>query len=136
MQFGSPVLSANVLLCESVTQDRGLQTANRIVDIFTFSLAQPLIRFKALTLLTGDPADYRQHAVQLEMRGYGTIPASTSPLQFYFAHAFDPAAPGGYQLTTNFEFGRSILPGLGTFSVVVLVDSVEVARTPITLRAG
>jgi hypothetical protein len=135
LMHNNPVLSANILLCESVTKDNGMQSANRILDIFSFSPSQPTVRFKALTLLTSNPGDRQIHTVHLEMRGYGVVPAFTHPQDFYFAYSIDASAPGGYQLTTNFELSMALLPCPGTFSIVALVDRIEVAHTPITLRA-
>jgi hypothetical protein len=132
-------ISASVIVCESVlTEKSGLLSAIRIMDSLRVPPGATIARFFALTRIHAKPLDFLPHVLQVRMvfpAGDDWVPVSTAPdHRFSYGYNIEKTAPGGFNLTTEFNIDLKPLGGLGTYYVQALLDGKYLNQCPITLR--
>jgi hypothetical protein len=137
-----PLLSANIVLCESVLWETPalggkVPTTVRIMGAITLAPGNFLAHFYAVTFLTSQPGDFVPHRLRIQVTDKtGVLIAQAAEVRFRFGYLLDPSGPGGYTLTT--ELTLDVTPyqlPLGCL-VSAFLDDQTVARTPITLLRG
>jgi hypothetical protein len=133
------VIAAKIILCESVlTEETGLPSAIRILDMIGLSAGTSSIHFFAITNIHYKPLDFAHHVlsvrlVRLQNGQWNTI-AAGDDYGFSFGHRHSLTAPGSVVLTTEFNLPLAQLGELGTFYIQAWLDGEMVTHTPITLR--
>ncbi len=134
-----PLLSANVIICESVlTEKTDVTSAIRILNVLTVSPSKNLATFRVHTALASTPTDFEQHVVKVWMHPLDSavVAAEAPEYRFVYGRKIDFSGPGAFNLTTDFNLDLRPLGDLGHYLIVVSLDGQLVARTPLTLRRG
>src|SRR5258708_4026196 len=122
----SGLLSANVLICESVlSESNGLKSAIRLIDFLTVHPETVIAHFYALTLLRSKSFDPHQHRLVVRMEGFrnGKWESVAEAPECRFTYGFvDPSGPGGFVLTTEFSINLANLGGVGIFYIQAWLD--------------
>jgi hypothetical protein len=135
-----PLLSANVIICESVLVEKNtdVSSAIRILNVLTISPYALVASFRVLTMLSSAPGDFAIHVVQVQMRTAegNAVVAAAPELPFVYGNRIDPSGPSAFNLTTEFTIDLVPLGALGTYMIWVILDGSSVTGTPLTLRRG
>ena len=134
------LISATIIVCESVlTEQNGVPSAIRLIDILTLASGNPIAHFFTITNLHAVSLDPEKHRLAIKMRrpvlggGWETV-AETTEREFVYSHRLSLTAPGACLLTTEFNVNVDMLGGLGTFYLEAWLEGKMVAHTPLTLR--
>jgi hypothetical protein len=129
-------LSVNVILCQQVlTEKTELVSAIRVLDTLTIAPGYNLAHFFVVTTVSSKPGDIWPHSLQVAMATVdGRVVASAPEYKFFYGYKVDLTGYGGFRLTTQFDVALESLGTLGQFLILVYLDGVPVAKTPITLR--
>jgi hypothetical protein len=135
-----PLLSANVIVCESVLIEKtDVASAIRMINALTSSPSSSIVRFKVHTTVSSSPLDFQPHVLLVEMRAPdGQIFVSAPEYKFVFGNKVDNTGPGFFNLTTDFNLELATLSPMvpTTYMISVYLDGQRVAGTPIMLRRG
>ena len=128
----SSLISASLIVCESVIweKDNNVPTAIRVVN--SFSLAPNLVvHFFTLVYLHAMPMDYMPHMLQVQaLDPQSNIAASGPPFQFVYGNRLDFSGPGGFVLSTKFDFVVRIE---GVYWVQAFLDGGLLTQVPLIL---
>lgn len=130
------LLSANILLCESVlTEKSEVSSAIRIVNVVTAAPGQATAHFFAHTMLNSQSLEPTPHVLQIQIFTREGQPVSSAPeYRFVYSNRVDVSGPGAFNLTTEFNIDLSHFPPMAYYVVAAFLDGQRVATTPIMLR--
>jgi hypothetical protein len=132
-------ISSSVTVCEAVlTEKSEMLSLIRIMDTLTLPAGAPFARFFALTRIHSQPGDFLPHVLQVRIAlpdGNGWAIIATAPEhKFVYGHRLDTVAPGGLNLTTEFNLDLRPLRTPGTYFVQAFLDGAYLNQCPLTLR--
>jgi hypothetical protein len=132
------LLSANLILCETILVEPKSEklSAVNVIDTFTLLAGEKIAHFYSLTLVYGYAGDVADHTLSVRIAKFnGDIVSRAPDYHFKYARRLNTDAPGGLHLHTEFRIDVTQLGELERSYVVwAFLDEVAVAKAPLMLR--
>jgi len=127
---------ASLLACETVIWDResNLPTAVRIIGGVQVAPGNTSIQFVTLVLLHNPEYDISPHTLRvqvLQAPDFKTVVAAGPPQRFVYGYKMSPVAPGGFSMTTHFNFR---VAEMGVYWVQAVLDGELAIQIPLIIQ--
>jgi hypothetical protein len=126
------LISASLLVCGTVLWEKNdVPSAIRVMSAILLGPGVSAVQFATLVQLSAN-LDFSPHTLLVQILGPTHAPLAQSAAQrFVFGSRIDPTEPGGFTMSTDFNFH---IAGLGTHWVQAVVDGEVVIQIPILIQ--